>query len=269
MVLPELRPYVASLTAYDVDLGAPGVHIGMPSTTLTFVLPVGEPLDVGWAGESASRARRWSTVSGLHARPAAIHHYGTQHGIQLALTTAGARALLGIPASDLARELVELPDVTPGLRHLPEQLSGARTPQERVRIVERALLAALGRHGAPQTGAEVGHALARLTRGAGVQEVADEVGYSRRHLTTLVRSECGLAPKEYQRVARFETSHRLLVRAARSGRPSLARISAEAGYADQSHLAREWSVLAGCPPTSWLREEFPFVQDSVSPQGAG
>jgi AraC-like DNA-binding protein len=138
-----------------------------------------------------------------------------------------------------------------------------------VRIVERALLAALGRHGAPQTGAEVGHALARLTRGAGVQEVADEVGYSRRHLTTLVRSECGLAPKEYQRVARFETSHRLLVRAARSGRPSLARISAEAGYADQSHLAREWSVLAGCPPTSWLREEFPFVQDSVSPQGAG
>ncbi|MCW2767421.1 MAG: AraC family transcriptional regulator [Nocardioides sp.] len=269
MVLPALQPYVASLTAYDADLGAPGVHIGMPSTTLTFVLPVGEPLDVGWAGDPASRGRRWSTVSGLHARPAAIHHDGTQRGVQVALTTAGARALLGVPAGELAGELVELLDVTPSLRDLPERLSEAPTPAERVRIVELSLLGALARHGAPHPSAEVGRALARLTRGAGVQEVADEVGYSRRHLTTLVRSECGLAPKEFQRVARFETSHRLLVRAARAGRPSLARVSAEAGYADQAHLAREWSVLAGCPPTSWLREEFPFVQDSAAPEDAG
>jgi AraC-like DNA-binding protein len=269
MVLPALRPYVASLTAYDADLGAPGVHIGMPGTTLTFVLPVGEPLDVGWAGDPASRGRRWSTVSGLHARPAAIHHDGTQRGVQLGLTTAGARALLGLPAAALARELVELDDVTPSLRDLPERLSGDLTAQERVRIVELALLAALRLHGAPETSAEVGRALARLTRGASVQEVADEVGYSRRHLTTLVRSECGLAPKEFQRVARFETSHRLLVRAARAGRPSLARVSAEAGYADQAHLTREWSVLAGCAPTSWLREEFPFVQDPAVEQDAG
>ena len=49
-----LRPYVAALVAYDVDLGAPGVHVGMPGTTLTFVLPLDEPLDVGWAGVPAS-----------------------------------------------------------------------------------------------------------------------------------------------------------------------------------------------------------------------
>jgi len=60
-----LAPYVASVDAYDVDLGGPGVHRGLPSTTVTFVLPVGEPLDVGWAGITGSRGRRWSTVSGL------------------------------------------------------------------------------------------------------------------------------------------------------------------------------------------------------------
>ena len=76
-VAAALAPYVASLVAYDVDLGAPGVHRGLPSTTLTFVLPVGEPLDVGWRGVPASRAARWSTVSGLHAHPAEIHHDGT------------------------------------------------------------------------------------------------------------------------------------------------------------------------------------------------
>src|SRR4029078_13188217 len=102
--------------AYDVDLGAPGVHRGLPSTTLTFVLPVGETLDVGWAGRPASRSRRWSTVSGLHAHPAEIHHDGHQTGVQLALTTAGARALLGTPAAALAGELLELADIVPWLR---------------------------------------------------------------------------------------------------------------------------------------------------------
>ena len=127
---PALAPYVASVMAYDVDLGAPGIHRGLPSTTLTFVLPVGEPLDVGWRAEPASRARRWSTVSGLHAGPAEIRHDGHQAGVQLGLTTAGARALLGLPAAALAGTLVELADVAPALRHLPEQLAGCR-PEER------------------------------------------------------------------------------------------------------------------------------------------
>ena len=49
-------------------------------------------------------------------------------------------------------------------------------------MVERALIAELARHGAPAPRAEVGRALAGLTRGASVQRVADDVGYSRRHL---------------------------------------------------------------------------------------
>ena len=84
-----LAPYVASVMAYDVDLGAPGVHRGLPSTTLTLVLPVGEPLDVGWAGVPGSRSRRWSTVSGLHAHPAEIHHDGTDRASGTAVREAG------------------------------------------------------------------------------------------------------------------------------------------------------------------------------------
>jgi AraC-like DNA-binding protein len=30
-------------------------------------------------------------------------------------------------------------------------------------------------------------------------------------------------------------------------------IAAEAGYADQAHLAREFIALAGEPPTAWAR----------------
>ena len=248
--VPEvLAPYVTELVAYDSDLGAPGVHRGLPTTSLTFVLAVGEPLDVGWA-DGRQRARRWSTVSGLHAAPAAIHH----DGVQVGLTTAGARALLGVPAAELAGELVELDDVAPDLADLPELLNGVG-PTERARLVARLLVAALSRHGEVTPRAEVGRALAGLTRGELVADVADDVGYSRRRLSTLVRLETGLAPKEYQRVARFQASRALV------GRRPLAEVAAECGYADQGHLARDWSQLAGCAPTTWVREEFPFLQD--------
>jgi AraC-like DNA-binding protein len=250
-----LAPYVTSLVAYDTDLGAPGVHRGLPSTSLTFVLPMGEPLDVGWA-DGRARRKRWSTVSGLHPGPAAIHHEGTQQGIQLGLTTAGVRALLGASAAELRDELLELEDVAPDLGDLPERLDGL-SPSEGVAVVARALTEALARNGEARPRAEVGRALAGLTRGERVAEVADEVGFSRRRLGTLVKQETGLGPKEYQRVARFEASRAIL------GHQPLADVAARCGYADQSHLARDWSELAGCPPSTWLREEFPFLQDQA------
>jgi AraC-like DNA-binding protein len=248
-----LKPYVTSLVAYDSDLGAPGVHRGLPTTSLTLVLPVGEPLDVGWADDSA-REKRWSTVSGLHAAPAAIHHDGPQRGFQLGLTTAGARALLGVPAAELAHELLELEDVAPELADLPERVHDG-APEDGLPIVREALTRALARNGEAAPRAEVGRALAGLVRGERVADVADEVGYSRRRLSTLVREETGLAPKEYQRVARFQASRGLV------GRRPLAAVAMACGYADQGHLARDWSELAGCPPSTWLREEFPFLRD--------
>ena len=251
---PALAAYVASLVAYDVDLGVPGVHRGLPSTALTLVLPLDQPLTVGWAGDPGSATTGWSSVSGLHPRPAVIHHQGHQRGVQLGLTVWGARALLGVPAAELSGELLGLDDVAPELRHLPEQLHAAPWPQAR-RFVEDALTAALARHGEPRPRAELGRALAGLTRGERVEQVAAEVGYSRRRLTDLVRVECGLPPKAYQRIARFERAHRLL------GRRPLAEVATRCGYADQAHLTREWTSLAGCTPTTWLREEFPFVQD--------
>lgn len=256
---PVLAPYVRAIHVYDVDHVAPGVHIGMPSTELTWVLPLDEPLAVSWDGDPDSRTTAWTSVSGLHTRPAAVHHGHHQRGIQLALTPAGARALFGTPAAALAGELLELSDVAPGLADLPEQVAEATTWAERVALVEGALLRSLHRL-EPAPRREVARALALLTRGVGVADAADDVGYSRRRLSTLVRDEVGLAPKAYQRLARFAGAHERLVLAATAGDVSVASVAAASGYADQTHLAREWSGFAGCTPTEWLRKEFPIVQ---------
>lgn len=269
-VHPALAPYVVSVTAYDVSHGAPsGVHIGMPSTELTFVLPLDDPLEVSWAGEPGSLTTTWASASGLHTRPAAIHHGSRQRGVQLALTPAGARALWGAPAASLAGSLLDLRDLDAGWADLPDRLAAAVTWPARLALVERALLGALGRHDTPSLRPEVGRAMALLTRGARVADTAQDVGFSRRRLSTLVRDEVGVTPKELQRLARFSAAHRRMRAVVLTGTGSVASVAAASGYADQAHLAREWNALAGCSPTEWARREFPNVQATVGPGSPG
>jgi AraC-like DNA-binding protein len=258
-----LSPFVRAMTAYDLILDRPGAHRGLPSTSLTLVLPVEQPLDVAWSGHPDTRARNWSTVSGLHTRPAEIRHEGRLAGIQLALTPRGARVLFGVPAAELAGVLTELGPVAAPLADLPGRLADAATWRERLTLVESRLRQVVAR--APDTGPrpELGWALRRLSRASTVRSVADEVGLSRRHLGAVFLAEYGVTPKQYQRIARFNASSRELTRQVRCGRPSLALLAAACGFADQAHLTREWTALAGCSPTAWLREEFPFLQDDT------
>ena len=261
-----LSPYVRVMTAYDLILDRPGMHRGLPSTSLTLVLPLEQPLDVAWTRLPHTRSRSWSSVSGLHTAPAEIRHRGRLAGIQLALTPAGARALFGVPAAELAGVLTELGPVAAPLADLPDRLPEAASWRERLALVEARLLefAARAPHADPRP--EVGWALRRLSLAPTVRSVADEVGLSRRHLGSLFHAEYGVTPKQYQRIARFNASSRELSRQVRRGRTSLAHLAATCGFADQAHLTREWTALAGCSPTTWLREEFPFLQDdTVSP----
>ncbi len=259
-VHPALAPHVRSIVAYDVTFAGPGVHIGMPSTGLTFVLPVGEPLAVSWDRAPHTRRDGWTSVSGLHTVAAEVHHGHHQSGIQLNLSPAGARALWGLPASALAGQLLTLDDVDPGLADLPERLAGASSWPARLAVVERALLDAVRRHERPGPRPEVARAMALLTRGVPVEAAAGYVGYSRRRLSTLVRAEAGVTPKTLQRLARFSRAHARMRGAVLAGDVSVATVAAETGYADQAHLAREWTGFAGCSPTEWVRREFPIVQ---------
>ena len=83
-----------------------------------------------------------------------------------------------------------------------------------------------------------------------VDALAAALGCSRRHLVNRFSADIGAPPKLAARLIRFEAARRRL------GSAPLARVAADCGFADQAHLAREFSALAGVPPTA-----FPFVQD--------
>ncbi len=255
-----LAPFVAMLGAYELGSGPVAVHRGLPSSTVSITIPEEDSLEISWVGRPGSSQRHRAVVAGLHLDAAELRQVGCTRGVWLTLSPLGAGALLGLPASALAGHIVDLADVVPAMADLPERLAACRTWPQRRALVAQSLLTGLGRHGERANHHELRSAIAALSGTTRVQEAAFRLGCSRRHLSSLVRAEFGVTPKEYQRLVRFETVRGRLVDAARSRGVGLAAVAAASGFADQAHLTREWRAMAGCTPTEWLRAEGLAVQ---------
>jgi len=71
-----------------------------------------------------------------------------------------------------------------------------------------------------------------------------------------VLAQVGLAPKALQRTLRFQRFLALAQYAMAHGREptdeGLARLAADAGFADQAHLSRECGRLTGLTPSAFL-----------------
>ena len=270
-----LRRYVAAYTGYRQRGVPPARHRGLPSPYLTLIFTLDEPLTIQAHPDPGQPPGEFGTLlGGLHSVPAMITHAGAQSGIQVALRPLGARALLGLPAGELAGLDIPAEAVFGGVcAELRDRVRAAAGWPERFAVLDGILLRRAAETGHPATAGpaaaspEVSWAWHELLRAGGtlrVTELAAGTGWSGRHLTSRFRAEIGLTPKAAARVIRFDRARKLLVRrlagATADGGYLLADLAADCGYFDQAHLAREFRALAGCPPSQWLTEEFRNVQ---------
>jgi AraC-like DNA-binding protein len=258
-----LRGMLASYVGYQQAGQEPARHRGLPSPYLTMIFTLHEPLVIAGHPDPRQEPGTYVTLAGgLHTSPALITHEGAQSGLQLSLSPLGARALLGLPAGELAMLDVHATDLLGRLAaEIQERLQAARGWAERFDVLDELLLARAAEAGR-EPRPEVGRAWRQLLASGGrapVAGLAAETGWSERHLRSQFQAEIGLTPKAAARVIRFDRARRLLGRQVRTGL-RLADLAAETGYYDQAHLDREFGALAGCPPTQWVAEEFRNVQ---------
>jgi AraC-like DNA-binding protein len=151
---------------------------------------------------------------------------------------------LSHPLSDLRDQRIAMADLWPDLdRRLPPTL----TPEEALRGL--AAIAAERAAAAPPDRA-VGAAVRRLADPrARVEPLAGDLGLSERQLRRRCHATVGYGPKTLQRVLRF----RRFVALAEAGgaETDLAGAAFESGYADQAHLSRECTRLAGMAPAAF------------------
>ena len=271
-----LASAVGSMLGYEIADDSPSVHRGLPSPWLTLVISLDGPVPTATGpGADAPLHRYESLVGGLHTTPAYIHQPAHQAGVQLALDPLAARTLLGVPAGELG--IVSDADDVLGdaSRALRERLGEAGSWAERLVLVEDALRRAADSR-RPALGpvrAEIAEAWQLVARRGGrvrVPDVAAHVWLSTRQLSSLFTAELGLSPGAACRLVRFDAA-RDAVRArslAQSG-PNLTAIAVRTGYADHSHLVRDFHAFAGLSPTAWLVEERANIQAGGGAPRAG
>jgi AraC-like DNA-binding protein len=264
---PGLLPgAVVSAVSYESRGIEPGEHRGLPSPWITFIVSVEGPVrTMGTVADPGpfdpTRATAYDViVAGLHPVAARVEQPARQAGVQLAVHPLAAPAVLGCRAVELQGQGDHGHEVLGRAAvELHERVASDPDAELRLDTVQDWVRAQSERRG-PSVRPEVARAWQLIEAHGGrcrVEDVARDVALSPRQLRTLMRAELGVSPKQLCRSFRFD--HVIAHLAA--GRSNLATVAALTGYADQSHLTREFQQMAGCTPSHWLVEERRNIQD--------
>jgi AraC-like DNA-binding protein len=177
--------------------------------------------------------------------------------LQVRLSPLSTRALLGVSAAELGSAVVDLESLWgPSVARVRAQLGECSSWAERFSLVDLLLARRSGRSFVDP---EVAWAWSRIVRGRGsvrVDALAGEVGWSRQRLWSRFGAQVGLPPKRAARLVRFDHAvHRLVAGS------DVARVAAEGGYADQSHLHRDVVAFTGVTPSTVAGEPWLAVDD--------
>jgi AraC-like DNA-binding protein len=154
-------------------------------------------------------------------------------------------AALGVPLDELLDQRVDAADL-PGVPR--GRLPGSLSPDEALRRI--ALIGAEMVTERPPDPMVLGAARLLARPGAGADAVAARLGIGERQLRRRCQAAVGYGPRTLSRVLRFR---RFLSRVDAGAAADLAAVAAETGYADQAHLTRESTRLAGLPPAALAR----------------
>jgi AraC-like DNA-binding protein len=171
--------------------------------------------------------------------------------LQVSLAPLAAFTLLGVPIERIGREYVDVVDVFGAQgRRLAERVRDAASWGRRFALLDEFLLDRL--QDGPRPAPETARAWRRIVASRGAARIGDlarEVGWSHRRLIAAFRHQVGLTPKTAARLVRFEA---MLADVRDAGAVRWERAAADAGYADQAHLTREFGTFTGTTPTQWL-----------------
>jgi AraC-like DNA-binding protein len=201
------------------------------------VLPDG-CIDIIWRSDGRLIVAGPDTAATMARRASGVRHVG------LRFDPGHGPAHVGADAEQLRDRRPDLADLWGAgpARRLAERVAAAHDPAA-------ALTAALaGRPPHPGLDDPLAPAIVAGVRGrAPVVELARTAGLSERQLLRRCRRMFGYGPKTLARILRLQDA----LDAARHGR-GLAAVAADAGYADQAHLAREVRALTGVTATRLL-----------------
>ncbi|RKN18728.1 AraC family transcriptional regulator [Micromonospora musae] len=263
--LPQgrLRPYVDRYIGYRERADLPLVRREAAGAFVVLILGWGAPLDVIDPRSGERSAYGVDTfVAGTFDRWCRTETVGVGEGVQVLLAPLTARRILGLPMVELANRAVDVTRLPGGwLERLRQRLAETSVWTQRFALLDAAFAARLA--ASVPADPRIAWAWQQLTGSdgrVGIGLLADELGWSRRHLAARFRHEVGLPPKTTARLLRFQRAYAALAGPLLSVAPDPGRgpvgggadVAARYGYYDQSHLIRDFREFAGDTPAALL-----------------
>lgn len=248
----RLRPHVRRYVAWSDPRTIPIRRRELPTLEVPVIISFGAPIRVFRAGGADTWTDLGSFAAGAHDSFVLVETAASA-GIQIDFTLLGIHLFLGRPLSDLRNRCVGLDDLFgPSASSLTARLQDAADWDTRFDIVDREIARRLDAACAPAN--EVLWTWRRIIQSGGrlpVGALAEETGWSQKHLISRFTEHIGLTPKVTSRVVRFGRAVDALKAAA--PRRRLGDVALDAGYYDQAHFDRDVRAFAGVSPTELLR----------------
>ncbi len=245
---PRLSPWIWCYWEFTVGVDAPALHHVPPdgcTSLLVSMIPNRTPV---------------ALVSGPWSEPLPVPVEPGSRYVGVRFNCGGGAVLLGIepaallnrvqPAADLLGETAE---------KLTSEVAATSSLSQAAEVMDRLLGPIAERCPPPDELVCCAVAAIVASRGrSSIAMIAIELGTSERTLLRHFRRATALTPKLFARIQRLRFAAMELV----EQRPSLSRVAAEGGYADQPHLTHDFVNLLGLTPGEMAR-----VIDSTSHEG--
>lgn len=239
---PLLKPYVTDIWDYQDLFGGEGALSILPDTATYLCFLYADLLT------TAHKDRFYTTRSGLagfQSFRSDLGGLGKICGVSARLTPWGLNVFRRGIARECAERRVDCREIFPpyAIEKLEDQLARQKTAAERVRCVERFLLALLNRDQEDLLIQAACKALCQSHGAYPIAKLARALGLSERTLERRFQIHIGATPKKYARIVRLR--HAVLQRKTLS---SWADVAYAAGYHDQSHMIHDFQELYGLSP---------------------
>lgn len=226
----------------------------VPDGNPELVIHYGDPFgEIAPSGERTTQPRAF--VMGQITRPLALDACrGVAGVLGVRFHPAGVRRLIGAAMDEFTNGHIAVADFAPTqARGLVDEISSAPDAPTRAAIIQRFVADRAGQSLRFQDAA-VDRWAARIAQANGripVAHLADEASLSTRQIERRFRAQVGIAPRDYANIIRFRSVFDLLTTGAKA---DWAKLAAEAGYFDQSHLNRDFRRFLGCSPTAFVAQ---------------
>src|SRR5262245_59230888 len=180
-VLPW-RPVVSHYAGSRMNGLPPLEHTGLPSRHIDLIVSLARPIQITRMPGAQSPGAYQAFIAGLQQAPAVVRMDGEVDCLHVFLKPGAARALLGVSSREVASRVVNLSEIDGAMcDELVENLIAADSWWERFAAVDRILLRRLRPITIPDAMAWAWRTLAVSHGCVEVQELARNIGFSRRH----------------------------------------------------------------------------------------